>query len=130
MPEDDPDACTGEAARKVAEYIYGTFYSEAARARHIAPRIALSRLTARQYVESAAALIGAFTGAGKLDDQRGLKGRYFKVLKFKRLKKLQGIWTCLHMEMTHLRYKHKTDVITTEVVFNTNLENSIQALVE
>jgi hypothetical protein len=87
MPEDDPDACTGEAARKVAEYIYGTFYSEAARARHIAPRIALSRLTARQYVESAADLIGAFTGAGKLDDQRGLKGRYFKARNFRQDKK-------------------------------------------
>jgi len=33
MPEDDPEAVTGDAARRVAEYIHGAFYSAVARDR-------------------------------------------------------------------------------------------------
>src|SRR5262249_22775444 len=34
MPEDDPGTCVGAEAEKVAAYIYETFYSKAAQARH------------------------------------------------------------------------------------------------
>ena len=36
MPEDDPHVVVGEDAKQVAEYIYGAFYSPAARAGRVA----------------------------------------------------------------------------------------------
>lgn len=77
MPEEDPEACVGEDAEKVAGYIYEAFYSEAAQARNSRPRIELSRLTVRQYQNTVADLVGSFSAAGRLDDERGLQGDYF-----------------------------------------------------
>lgn len=48
MPEDNPGACVGANADKVAAYIHDTFYSKAARERNHPPRVELSRLTAVQ----------------------------------------------------------------------------------
>ena len=64
MPEEDPEACVGDEARQVAEYIYDAFYSLAARQRNglvPTPRVTLSRLTVSQYRNSVADLIGRFT---------------------------------------------------------------------
>jgi hypothetical protein len=78
MPEDDPSKVTGEAARRVAEYIHATFYSPVARDRNRPARIELSRLTVRQYQNTVADLIASFRGRGPgIDDRRGLKGEYF-----------------------------------------------------
>jgi cytochrome c553 len=82
MPEDSPGKCVGEDARKVAAYIYDAFYSKAARARNRPPRIELARLTVRQYQNVAADLVGSFRPAGRWDDQRGLRGEYFKSQNF------------------------------------------------
>ncbi|MDB5342327.1 MAG: cytochrome c [Schlesneria sp.] len=78
MPEDDPGKCVGEDARRVAEYIHGTFYSPIAQARIKPPRIELARLTVRQYQNSIADLIGSFRGNETWTNERGLRGEYFK----------------------------------------------------
>lgn len=79
MPEDDPSKVTGEAARRVAEYIHGAFYSPVARDRNRPARVELSRLTVRQYRNVAADLIASFRGRGPgIDPQRGLRAEYFR----------------------------------------------------
>jgi hypothetical protein len=78
MPKDAEKKCTGEDAQKVAVYIYEAFYSKTAQARNKPPRIELSRLTVRQYRQAATDLIGTFRSPAQLDNQRGLKGEYFK----------------------------------------------------
>ena len=78
MPEDAPGECVGEDAKRVAAYIYESFYSKAAQARNKfqAPRIELSRLTVRQYRNAIADLLGSFEAPVRWDDQRGLKAKY------------------------------------------------------
>jgi hypothetical protein len=83
MPEGEPDQCTDESARKVAEYIYGAFYTAAAREKLQPPRIELARLTVRQYTNTAADLIAGFTGSGRWVAERGLKGQYYKSRSFR-----------------------------------------------
>ena len=78
MPEDDPSKVTGDAARQVAEYIHGSFYSPVARDRNRPARVELSRLTVRQYQHVAADLIASFRDHGPdIDGQRGLRAEYF-----------------------------------------------------
>jgi len=89
MPEDDPSQVTGEAARQVAEYMHGAFYSAVARDRNRPARVELSRLTIRQYQNTAADLIAGFRGRGPgVDAQRGLRAEYFKGRDFDRGKSL------------------------------------------
>ena len=78
MPEDKPGTCVGEEARLVSQFIHDSFYSPTAQARNKPARIELSRLTARQYRNVVADLIGTFRDTGKLDKQSGLRGEYFK----------------------------------------------------
>lgn len=78
MPEDAPEKCVGEDARKVAEFIHSTFYSPIAQARIKPPRIELSRLTVRQYRQSVADLIGSFRGSDEWTADRGLRAEYYK----------------------------------------------------
>ncbi len=78
MPEDDPSMVTGDAARHVAEYIHGAFYSAVARDRNRPARVELSRLTVRQYQNIAADLIADFRNPGPgPGGTRGLRGEYF-----------------------------------------------------
>lgn len=77
MPEEDPDACTGEDAAAVATYIHTAFYSEAARVRNRPPRIVMSRLTGEQLRQSIADLYGHFTKPPATSDQRGVKATYY-----------------------------------------------------
>lgn len=77
MPEDDPEQCVGDDARKVAEYLYETFYRPSAAGTNVQPRVELSRLTVRQYEQSIADLVGTFLGEGQWNDERGLKAKYF-----------------------------------------------------
>jgi hypothetical protein len=78
MPEDDPEKCKGEDAESVARYIYDAFYSPEARARNNPVRPVLSRMTSRQFQNSAADLIGHFRPAPEIREQGGLQGTYFK----------------------------------------------------
>ncbi|TXT22108.1 MAG: cytochrome c [Planctomycetota bacterium] len=84
MPEDKPGTIVGEEARKVSQFIHETFYSPTAQARNKPVRVELSRLTVRQYRNAVADLIGSFRGAGRLEDNAGLRGEYFKARGFRR----------------------------------------------
>ena len=85
MPEDDPSRVTGDAARQVAEYIHGAFYSAVARDRNRPARVELSRLTVRQYQNTAADLIASFRNRGPgIDSRRGLRAEYFRSRSFDR----------------------------------------------
>ena len=87
MPDGFPEDCQGEDAERVAAYLYDTVYSPEAKARNKPPRIALSRLTVRQYENSVADLLASFTGQGWPDDQRGLSAQYYKSRNFQRKEK-------------------------------------------
>ncbi len=76
MPDDDPGILTEDESQQVANYIFDTFYSPIARARHGRPRIELSRLTVRQYRQTLADLVGGFRKPTKWDARRGLFGDY------------------------------------------------------
>lgn len=85
MPEDDPDAVTGDAARQVAEYIHGAFYSAVARDRNRPARVELARLTNRELQNTLADLVRSFRGGTPSDDgRRGLRGEYFSGNNFDR----------------------------------------------
>lgn len=83
MPEDKPETCVGEDARKVSQFIHDTFYSPTAQARNKPVRVELSRLTVRQYRNAVADLIGSFRGVGRIEDKPGLRGEYFKARGFR-----------------------------------------------
>lgn len=78
MPENEPEKCVGEDAKKVAAYVYDAFYSPIAQARNKPPQIELARLTVRQYRNSIADLIGSFRSRETWTSERGLKAEYFK----------------------------------------------------
>ena len=77
MPDDEPKQCVGNNAKRVARYIYDTFYSPDAQVRNKPPRIELARLTNRQYLHSVADLIGSFTGQSEFGQAGGLKAGYY-----------------------------------------------------
>lgn len=78
MPEDDPTRCEGTDADAVAAYIHYAFYSEAAQIRNRPPRVALSRLTAKQLQQSISDLYAkAAQGLPPVREERGVKGIYF-----------------------------------------------------
>jgi len=77
MPEDKPGTCSGDEAKKVADFIYGAFYSRAAQARNKPPRIELARLTIGQYRNAIADLIASFRETPKPDPRAGLHAEIF-----------------------------------------------------
>ncbi|MDX1953678.1 MAG: DUF1592 domain-containing protein [Verrucomicrobiota bacterium] len=88
MPEDNPDKLDAKGAAKVAEYIYGAFYSPAARAKVAPPKVELSRLTVSQYQNAVADIFDSFKEKpSKLTEERGLRGEYFNARDFNREKK-------------------------------------------
>jgi len=78
MPEEDPETCVGDDAKRVATYIYGAFYTAEARAKSNPPRVELVRLTVPQYRNAIADLLGAFAGGGTVGEGRGLQASYYK----------------------------------------------------
>ncbi len=78
MPEDEPELLNAEESQRVAEYIYGAFYSAEARAKSSPPpKAAFARLTNRQFRESVADLLGSFGQMTAPGEGRGLKAQYF-----------------------------------------------------
>jgi len=85
MPEDAPELCVGDDARRVASYMHEAFYSRTAQARHRPPRIELARLTSQQYRLALLDLVATFTPPREaLQEPVGLKGEYFKSRRFRR----------------------------------------------
>jgi hypothetical protein len=76
MPEDDPGSCVGADAKNVASYVFDSFYSSAARARNKPLRVELARVTANQYVNLVADLVGNVHGGPASDAPRGLRAFY------------------------------------------------------
>jgi len=78
MPEDKPEILNAEESQRVAEFIYGAFYSAEARTKNTPPpKAAFARLTNRQFRESVADLLGSFGQATQPGEGRGLKAQYF-----------------------------------------------------
>jgi hypothetical protein len=78
MPEDEEEKLDAAGSAKVADYIYNSFYSPAARARNNPPRLDLVHLTNRQYRESVADLLGSFIEQPAAGAATGLKGTYWE----------------------------------------------------
>ena len=76
MPEDDPGTCVGDDAKNVAAYVYDSFYSAVARARNKPARVELARVTANQYVNLVADLVGNSHEGSPRDAPRGLRAFY------------------------------------------------------
>src|SRR5205085_1061420 len=70
----------------VAQYVYETFYTDDARARSKPPRVELSRLTIRQYLNATADLVGSFRGRNEIDERRGLSAQYYNARESRRNK--------------------------------------------
>ena len=92
MPEEKPELCVGEDAKRVARYIYNAFYSPQTRAKGGPARIELARLTVPQYLNSVADLLsdaaqrpGRSERPGRLNvgRERGLNAEYFKTRRFR-----------------------------------------------
>ena len=77
-----PRKCSAEHSQLVASYIYDAFYSPLAQARNSPARIALSRLTVRQFRNSVVDLVGSFRQSAQPADKHGLQGEYFKARRF------------------------------------------------
>ncbi len=85
MPKGFPQACTGDAAARVAGHIHETFYSPDAFARIRPPRIDLSHLTVAQFENSVAALAGSFRARPPPPNgPRGLQAEIFDGREFRR----------------------------------------------
>lgn len=78
MPADEPGTCTEEEARALAEFVHESFYSPLAQARNMPARVALSRLTVKQYRNTLSDLMGEFLGRGEPGTEQGLRGAYYK----------------------------------------------------
>lgn len=77
MPDDNEQACVGEDARQVADYIYHAFYSPESRIHSAGQSRELSHLTGTQFENSVADLIASFLPATKQSGApSGLVARY------------------------------------------------------
>ncbi len=88
MPEDEPEQCSGEDAKKVARYIFDEFYKKELSGAKARSRFDLSHLTVRQYRTSIADIIGSMRGTGRVGDERGLSGQYFDERGFRQDKRV------------------------------------------
>ncbi|WP_182868299.1 DUF1588 domain-containing protein [Rhodopirellula sp. JC639] len=92
MPEEDPEACVGEDAKAVAEFIYESFYSEAAQLRNRPAKQQFSRLTGTQLQQSLADLYQHFFGSPFRVEKRGLSASYFN----------SGRWDKKHLKVERI----------------------------
>ena len=77
MPPEPRAKISESESREVAQFVFTEFYSRDATAAQRAPRVQLSRMTARQYRYAIADIMTSFRGStGPWDDLRGLKGSY------------------------------------------------------
>jgi mono/diheme cytochrome c family protein len=87
----------GADARAVSSFVYQSFTSPLAQAKRKPARVALSRLTVRQFRTTVADLLGSFRGAPPLPAERGLRAEYFKTRWFEDKGKITqrvdpGVW--------------------------------------
>ncbi len=102
MPEEEPEACVGDDAQAVAEYIHYRFYSEAAQIRNRPPRVGLARLTADQLRQSLADIFAKNEGIPGLSKETGVKGIYFDGARWKdENKKIERIDAVIDFDFGH-----------------------------
>ncbi len=82
MPEDTDEKCSPEDSAKIAEYMYGEFYSILAQERNRPATIEFSRLTVRQYEQSVGDLVASFRWQSNNFPDRGLKAKYYNLRSF------------------------------------------------
>ena len=73
-----PKHCPSADAEKVAAFMHAAFYSPVAQERNRPPRIALQRLTVRQFRNAISDLVGGYHPAIPGVPAGGLRGRYYK----------------------------------------------------
>jgi hypothetical protein len=78
-----PRKCSAADSKLVADYIFNAFYSPLAQARSRPARVALSRLTVRQYRNSVYDLVASFRPPAPRDDKQGLRGEYYKSSRYR-----------------------------------------------
>ncbi|WP_442509061.1 DUF1588 domain-containing protein [Novipirellula sp. SH528] len=102
MPEDDPESCDGKDAEAVANYIFETFYSEAARVRNRPPKIGVARLTGDQLRQSLADLFARMSGSSWSHEEHGIRGTYFDSPNWKNeTKKIERTDAVLDFDFAH-----------------------------
>jgi mono/diheme cytochrome c family protein len=77
-----PKKCSSADAKKIAPYIYDTFYSPIAQERSRPARVALSRLTVRQLKNTVSDLLVSFRQSPPVAEGEGLQAEYFKAKRF------------------------------------------------
>ncbi|MCA9015088.1 MAG: c-type cytochrome, partial [Planctomycetaceae bacterium] len=78
MPEEDPELCQGEDARRAARYVFDRFYAKDTESASNRSRVQLSHLTVRQYLFTTSDLLANFLGNANLTSkERGLSGEYY-----------------------------------------------------
>ncbi|WP_437227252.1 DUF1592 domain-containing protein [Planctomicrobium sp. SH661] len=86
MPEGEPELCSAEEAKAVAEYIHETFYSPLAQERNRPATVEFSRLTVRQFENSVTDLYASFRGGPNQSKEQGLKSSYYNLRWFDKSK--------------------------------------------
>jgi hypothetical protein len=77
-----PRKCPAPDAQQIAAYISDAFYSPVAQDRNRPARIALSRLTVRQFRNAVTDLIGSFRPMAHPETEHGLHAQYYKDRRF------------------------------------------------
>ncbi|MBI1332157.1 MAG: DUF1592 domain-containing protein [Armatimonadetes bacterium] len=80
--------CPADEADKVAQFMFDAFYSPIAQERNKPARIALARLTVRQYRNAVADLVGNYHAASPSQAPVGLHAQYFNARNFDQKTKL------------------------------------------
>ncbi len=78
MPEEDPESCVGDEAKKVSKFIFEKFYSLDAQNLRNPPTTVFSRLTRVQHVNVIADLVASFSNRREsIQTKHGLRAAYY-----------------------------------------------------
>lgn len=58
----------------------------------------------------------------------GKRGKLFKIATAKNIQKIDGLWTPLYIAMENLQDKHKTEIITSNIIYNSGLSDDLFSL--
>ncbi|QDT97255.1 DUF1592 domain-containing protein [Gimesia aquarii] len=126
MPEEDPETCQGEEAKRVAEYVFKRFYTKDSQSANQSARVQLSRLTVRQYLYTTADLMANFLGHARTTNQkRGLNAEYYDSRSLRRDKRiLQRIDPVVNFQFDN---KKPVEKVTNAEEFSIKWEGSVLA---
>lgn len=89
MPEEDPELCQGDDAKRAAQYVFDRFYAKHVAAADKSARVQLSHLTVRQYLFTTSDLLSHFLGNAKVTSkERGLNAEYYDSRSIRRDKRV------------------------------------------